>query len=177
LWALPGNIDLYRLEMVAGEGREFSLKRFVEQKLAPEHFDYVIVDTPPTPSMWMTSALIASDYFVIPVKPDPLSMIGIDLLRSIIERRRKSYGLSLRCLGVVFTMVERPDSVVFSNAKANLLANEYWKNYVLTHYFPKRAELARNQTSQPFVLAMDDFDLRTSLLGLVQQLLEEMGNE
>jgi chromosome partitioning protein len=92
MWTLPGNIDLYRLEMVSGEGREFSLKRFIEERLEADGFDYTIIDTPPTPSVWMTSALIASDFFVIPVKPDPLSLIGIDLLRSIIERRRKSYG-------------------------------------------------------------------------------------
>lgn len=112
LWILPGNIDLYRLEMSAGEGREFSLQRLIEENLSPAGFDYVIIDTPPTPSVWMTSALIASDYFVIPVKPDPLSLIGIDLLWSIIDRRRKSYGLKLKCLGVVLTMVERPDSIM-----------------------------------------------------------------
>jgi chromosome partitioning protein len=176
LWVLPGNIDLYRLEMVAGEGREFSLKRYVEEKLAADEFDYVIVDTPPTPSMWMTSALIASDYFVIPVKPDPLSMIGIDLLRSIIERRRKSYGLKLKCLGVVFTMVERPDSVIFSTAKQNLLDNAYWKDYLFNAYLPKRAELARQQLGQPFILKMDDFKLRQRLIGIVDQMLKEMGS-
>jgi chromosome partitioning protein len=177
LWTLPGNIDLYRLEMVAGEGREFSLKRYAEEKLVADGFDYVIIDTPPTPSMWMTSALIASDYFVIPVKPDPLSMIGIDLLRSIIERRRKSYGLKLKCLGIVFTMVERPDSITFSTAKQNLLGNEYWKDYLFEQYLPKRSALARQQLDQPFILKMDDYDLRSSLTGIVTKMLKEMGDD
>jgi len=176
LWALPGNIDLYRLEMTTGEGREFGIQRFIEENLVPAKFDYAIIDTPPTPSMWMTSALIASDYFVIPVKPDPLSLIGIDLLRAIIERRRKSYGLKLKCLGLVFTMVERPDSVVFSDAKANLASNKYWKDYVSEKYLPKRAELARQQLNQPFILSMDDFQLRASLTGLVSKFMEDMGD-
>lgn len=176
LWVLPGNIDLYRLEMIAGEGREFSLKRYIDEKLAADGFDYVIVDTPPTPSMWMTSALIASDYFAIPVKPDPLSMIGIDLLRSIIERRRKSYGLAIKCLGVIFTMVERPDSIAYTTAKQNLLGNDYWKDYLFKRYLPKRTALARQQLDQPFILKMDDFDLRTSLTGIVSQMLQEMGD-
>ena len=60
LWALPGNIDLYRLEMTSGEGREFSIQRLLEENIEPAGFDYVIIDTPPTPSVWMTSALIAS---------------------------------------------------------------------------------------------------------------------
>ena len=173
LWVLPGNIDLYRLEMTTGEGREFALKRLVEENLIPAGFDYVIIDTPPTPSMWMTSALIASDYFVIPVKPDPLSLIGIDLLRSIIDRRRKSYGLGIKCLGLVFTMVERPDSIIYGNARTNLANSKYWKGYVLDKYLPKRAELAKQQLTQPFILQMEDFEMRKSLTGLVEILLEK----
>lgn len=176
LWTLPGNIDLYRLEMTTGEGREFAIQRLVEENLEPAGFDYAIIDTPPTPSMWMTSALIASDYFVIPVKPDPLSLIGIDLLRAIIERRRKSYGLKLRCLGLTFTMVERPDSIVFTNARENLAGNAYWSKYVMPQYLAKRSELAKQQLTQPFILKMDDFDLRASLAKLVEAFLEEIEN-
>lgn len=176
LWALPGNIDLYRLEMVSGEGREFSLRRFIEENLQPNGFDYAIIDTPPTPSVWMTSALIASDFYVIPVKPDPLSMIGIDLLRSIIERRRRSYSLSIRCLGVVFTIVDRPDSVMFSTAKYNLSRDPFWKKYLFKKYLPKRAELARNQLDQPFILEMEDFELRKGLNEIVTQMLHEIGH-
>lgn len=174
IWTLPGNIDLYRLEMIAGEGREFSLKRFIDEAIAPQNFDYVIIDTPPTPSIWMTSALIASDYYVIPVRPDPLSMIGIDLLRSIIERRRKTYGLKINGLGVVFTMVERPDSIIFTNAKNNLAENEFWKEKVFQSYIPKRSNLAKSQLQQPFVMLMDDFDLRANLRGLVTEMLEKI---
>jgi chromosome partitioning protein len=174
LWTLPGNIELYRLEMIAGEGREFSLKRFIEEALAPKKFDYVIIDTPPTPSMWMTSALIASDYYVIPVRPDPLSMIGIDLLRSIIERRRKTYGLKIKGLGVVFTMVERPDSTIFAKAKSNLASNDLWKGKVFKAYMPKRSELARSQLNQPFIMLMEDYDLRTNLRELVVEMQEKI---
>ncbi|HEM7808958.1 MULTISPECIES: ParA family protein [Burkholderia cepacia complex] len=177
LWVLPGNIDLYRLEMTTGEGREFSIQRLIEENLEPEGFDYVIIDTPPTPSMWMTSALIASDYYVIPVKPDPLSLIGIDLLRTIIERRRKSYGLKLKCLGLVFTMVERSDSVVYHSAKINISSNKYWKGYLLDKYLPKRTELAKQQLTQPFILKMEDFELRSSLASIVKKLLENIGEQ
>lgn len=174
IWTLPGNIELYRLEMIAGEGREWSLKRFIDEAIAPQGFDYVIIDTPPTPSIWMTSALIASDYYVIPVRPDPLSMIGIDLLRSIIERRRKTYGLKISGLGVVFTMVERPDSIIFTNAKNNLAGNAHWKDKVFKSYLPKRAELAKSQIEQPFIMLMDDYDLRSNLRGLVKEMLEKI---
>lgn len=174
IWTLPGNIDLYRLEMVAGEGREFTLKRYIEESVEPDGFDYVIIDTPPTPSIWMTSALIASDYYIIPVRPDPLSMIGIDLLRSIIERRRKTYGLKIHGLGVVFNMVDRPDSTIFHTAKSNLLGNEYWKDKVFNNYLPKRTELAKSQVEQPYILLMEDYELRSGLRGIVKEMTEKI---
>lgn len=171
IWTLPGNIDLYRLEMIAGEGREFSLKRYIDEALTPKNIDYVIIDTPPTPSVWMTSALIASDYYVIPVRPDPLSMIGIDLLRSIIDRRRKTYGLKIIGLGVVFTMVERSDSIIFTNTKRNLSTNALWKDKVFKSYIPKRADLAKSQLEQPFIMLMEDYELRANLRGFVTEIL------
>jgi chromosome partitioning protein len=177
LYVLPGSIDLYRLEMISGEGREFSLKRFISECIEPQGFDYVIIDTPPTPSIWMASALIASNYFLIPVKPDPLSMIGIDLLRSIIERKRKNYGLNLECLGVVFTMVERSDSTVHAEAKRNLLGNKYWKDYLFNKHLPKRTALARAQLEQPFILKQDDFELRQALKDIVDELRLKANDE
>ncbi len=170
---LPGNIDLYRVEMSPGEGREFALKRFIEEALIDE-YDFVIIDTPPTPSIWMSSALIASQHYVIPVKPDPLSLIGIDLLRSIIERKKKNFGLSLSCLGVVFTLVERPDSVSFSEGRQSLLTNPYWKDYLYDSYLPKRTGYSKTQLDQPFILKHDDFYLRESLKGVVEEMLTEL---
>ena len=122
----------------------------------------------------MTSALIASDYYVIPVRPDPLSMIGIDLLRTTIERRRKRYDLRITGLGVVFTMVERPDSVIFANAKSNLAGNEQWKDKVFKSYMPKRSDLAKTQLDQPFIMLMEDYDLRLNLRGLVAEIMEKI---
>lgn len=171
---LPGNIDLYRLEMVNGEGREFAIKRFIERNLKPNEYDFVIIDTPPTPSAWMTSALLASDHYIIPVKPDPLSLIGIDLLRGIIERRRTSYNLDIECLGIVLTMVERPDSIVFENAKANLRSHPYWNQFLFAPYLSKRASYSRHQLTQPYILVADDYEMKQQLRAIVRKILGEL---
>jgi chromosome partitioning protein len=173
---LPGSIELYRLELRPGEGIEFCLKRFIDEKLSTLGIDHVIIDTPPTPSVWMTSALIASDQYVIPVKPDPLSLIGIDLLRSIIKYKSQNYGLNVKCAGLIFTLVERVDSVVFRQAKRNIKGNEFWSKYLCDSHIPKKTHLAKNQINQPFMLDTDDFDLRTKLLSVVNELFPELSN-
>ena len=169
---LVGSIDLYRVEMKAGEGREFILKRFIKECLQPQGYEFIIIDTPPTPSIWMTSALIASQYYVIPVKPDPLSMIGIDLLEVVIELKRKNFDLDIKCLGVVFTMVERNDSVIFRDAKKSLKSNSRWKDLVFNKHLLKRAFVAKDQLTKPFIYQHEDYELRKSLKGIVDQIIE-----
>ena len=168
---LTGSIDLYRVEMKSGDGREFILKRFIKESLEPHGYEFIIIDTPPTPSIWMTSALIASKYYVIPVKPDPLSMIGIDLLESVIELKRRNYDLSIKCLGVVFTMVDRDDSIVFRDAKKNLKKNARWEKLVFKNHLLKRSKVAKNQLTKPFIYQHDDYDLRKSLKGIVDEII------
>ena len=132
---LPGSLDLYRLEMAPGEGRENRIKAYLSAIQDKSSYDTVIIDTPPTPSVWMTSALIASDYYLIPVRPDPLSITGLDLLKSIVDDRMENYGLKARCAGVVLTMTRAGTNVLY-NAKNYLLNDDYWKAKLFSSDIP-----------------------------------------
>ena len=170
---LPGNLDLYRIEMAPGSGREHRLKRYISEIQQKENYDYVIIDTPPTPSIWMTSALLASDYYLIPVKPDPISYTGIDLLKTIIEDKREDLGLTIKCIGVVLTMVEREDSVVYQKAVAQIKSGD-WKKYKYVKYIPKRTNIAKFQLNKSFILDTNDTFVKASLVGVVDELLKRI---
>ena len=176
-YVLPGNLKLYQVEMPPGSGKENRLKKFINSVHSRYNLDYVIIDTPPTPSVWMSSALIASDYYLIPVKPDPLSYTGVSLLENIINSKRENYDLKIKCIGVVFTMVENSGrSVVFRGAtefmKDSLLANKCFVNFI-----HKRTELAKWQTEQSFILDLDDSELKKSLVRIVEELENRIENE
>lgn len=168
---LPGALDLYRLEMAPGEGRENRLKRYLEE--IEENYDFVIIDTPPTPSIWMTSALLASNYYLIPVKPDPISLTGIDLLFGIISEKTENFGLNIECCGLVLTMVEE-NTVVYRQARENLSKSRRWKDKVFIKSLPKRTEVARQQLNQQFILDSSDVVLKQSLVGIVNELKERI---
>jgi chromosome partitioning protein len=65
------------------------------------HFDFVIVDTPPELGFLMTSALIASDYFIIPVFPSGYDLKGLERLLQNVAKVQKHYNPHLALLGVV----------------------------------------------------------------------------
>ena len=170
LHILPGNLELFKVEMASGSGKENKLKQYIEEINQIEQYDFVLIDTPPTPSVWMTSALIASNSYLIPVKPDPMSFIGIDLLENIVEQKKDAYNLDIKCIGLVFTMVERDDSIVYRNALQNVNKDPKWKNLLFKKYIPKRTEIAKLQLEKKFILDCDDPVSKSSLSSIVKEL-------
>ncbi|RVU02379.1 ParA family protein [Mucilaginibacter limnophilus] len=172
---LPGNLELYRMEMTPGEGRENRLSKFLKEQEAKQAYDYVIIDTPPTPSVWMTSALLASNYYLIPVKPDPISFTGIDLLQGIIDNKKENYDLSIQCAGIVLTIVEE-NTRVYKQAVQNLDSGR-WKTYRYAKSVPKRTEIARTQTNKGYILDLHDNESKFALTGIVAELIERTKDE
>lgn len=173
LWCLPGNLELYRLEIAPGEGRENRLKKYLQSN--KDSFDYVIIDTPPTPSLWMTSALIASDFYLIPVKADPISLTGIDLLNNIVSEKKDDLDLSIKCIGLVLTITEK-GTKVYNSAKSSIDENERWSNLIYNRELPKRTQVAGNQLKN-FILDLDDSTIKTALSGIVDEMLTRIENE
>ncbi|WP_347159412.1 ParA family protein [Pontibacter chitinilyticus] len=169
---LPGSLELYRIEMSSGEGREHRLNRYLEILKESDQYDTIIIDTPPTPSIWMTSALLASDYYLIPVKPDPISFTGIDLLQSIIDDKKENYALKIQCAGVVLTMVE--DTTLVYRQAVETLSNSKWAKYKFEKELPKRTAIARTQMSKNFILDLDDSTAKTSIAGIVDELIRRI---
>ncbi|ROP56169.1 chromosome partitioning protein [Enterobacter sp. BIGb0383] len=168
---LPGALELHRLEMGSGQGKEMRLRNYINHLRTNDLFDWVIIDTPPTPSAWMSAALIASDYYLTPVRPEPLSATGIDLLRVVVNGITSNYGLNLSCLGVVLTMAEE-NTIVFSDAVDFIDNNTYWKGKRISKSLPKRTAIARGQGNQSFILDLDDHDLNISMSRITKEVIE-----
>ena len=179
LYILPGSLGLHSIDTPAGSGVELRLSRFLtalDDKAiidGDRPFDIVIIDTPPTPSIWMTSSLIASEYYLIPVRPDPISLTGIDLLESIISDRKTAFDLNLKCLGVVLNCVEE-GTTVYRDTLDYLSNNVKWKKYLLESKISKRVVIPKNQLSNVHILDLDDDALKISMVKLIDEVLEKM---
>jgi len=173
---LPGNLELFRLEMAPGDGRENRLKAYFSKLEEGKNFDYdiIIIDTPPTPSVWMTSALIASNYYLIPVKADPISLTGIDLLKNIVEEKKENYALSIECAGVVLTLTES-NTLVYNNARKALQSDKYWNQYLYNASLPKRTKIASEQLENRHILQSGVADSQLALTKIAKEFLERIG--
>lgn len=165
---IPGALQLFKLEMAAGSGRENRLRNYL--RTLENDYDYVIIDSPPTPSVWMMSALIASDYYLIPVKPDPISMTGIDLLQGIINERSDNYGFTCKCCGIVLTIVDTRKSLHI-NAKNFFNSKPRWNGLLYSKYLLERANVARGQLKNQFIQDIDDSALKADFSAIVKEFI------
>jgi chromosome partitioning protein len=102
---LPNHLSIIEAEM-SPRGAEKRLKAYLKERAA--QYDYVIIDCPPTISFFTQAAMLASDKYLVPLKPDPLSVVGLPLLERYIEDFSDDVGMTLEQVGLVFTMVTGP---------------------------------------------------------------------
>ena len=176
LFMLPGNLNLYQIEISAGSGKENRLKKYLDEINKIYHFDFVIIDTPPTPSIWMVSALLASDYYIIPVKPDPLSYTGIELLQNIISRKKGDLDLNIKCMGIVLTIVEE-GTIVFNKCMETIGKKKQLKDLLYKKYLKKRTDIAKFQLNQQFILDQSKDDIKLCLTGIVQEMIKRINDD
>ncbi|MDQ3387278.1 MAG: AAA family ATPase [Actinomycetota bacterium] len=69
-------------------------------------YDYIVIDCPPSLGPLMISALVASDYFIIPIQAQVFSMHGIKQLMDTVRKVRERLGADVDLLGAVLTMVD-----------------------------------------------------------------------
>ncbi len=102
---LPSTLQLIDIEN-SRRGTESKLKAFLKEKAS--HYDYVIIDCPPTISIFTKAAILASDKYLVPIKPDPLSVIGLPLLERWLDDYTSDAGIDVERVGIVYTMVRGP---------------------------------------------------------------------
>ncbi len=98
------------ISLVSAVGREFILKGCFAKTRALPNYDLVLLDNPPSISLVVMNALVASDYFFVPCSAEYLPMVGLHLLGDSIGRIQK-IAPDLRPLGVVLTMYSRNERI------------------------------------------------------------------
>lgn len=90
---------------LAGEyGREKILADVLE-KLEP-NYDMVILDCPPSLALLPVNAIVAADWFIIPVEPHYLALEGVGSMLDTVHSIRQQIGDAAELLGIVVTRAD-----------------------------------------------------------------------
>ena len=79
------------------------IKRFIDDNNIRDKYDYIFIDSPPTISLFTDAALVASDYYLVPVKIDHYSVLGATSLISVVGNLKHNHNPNIKQLGFVYT--------------------------------------------------------------------------
>ncbi|MCU4759987.1 MULTISPECIES: AAA family ATPase [unclassified Bacillus (in: firmicutes)] len=158
---------------------ENHLYNYVDRHKLKNDFDYIFIDCPPTYSNYTIAALITSDYYATPTRPDSYSVLGIDMLDQVVKQikdHHKIYfqGRELKALGVVYSDLQIPNTGI-QNLKTKIMQSEKIRNlginffdndFVYNSHLPKQAEYfitdSNSNKIEELTILVDEFERRAS---------------
>lgn len=108
---LCGDLNLVLVNKVSDHTFVKRIRNFIDDNKLCEKYEYIIIDCPPTLTIYTDSALMASDYYLIPNRIDRYSIVGIDSLQKAVNNLIHEERINLKCIGLVYTMVSTSPSV------------------------------------------------------------------
>lgn len=176
-------IDLLpsRLELALSlkhPGQKVDLLKKALKKI--EHkYDLIIIDCAPTESILTYAAYLASDYILVPVKPEYLSTIGLPLLvNSMLDFKQEYEDSNLQLAGIVFNSCSgyEPEESISKKSVKKLAVKNGWHLFnseiIHSRSYPKgaregrpifRTSYARTKSASNFMLFANEFAKKIGL--------------
>ena len=101
------DMRLVDVELSLGEVKDRHRVLSDKVEVLASSFDYVLIDCPPSLSILAVNALYASDYVIIPMLMEVLSLQGLDQIIQTIEKINSGYQKELEVLGILPVMVDK----------------------------------------------------------------------
>ena len=99
-----GGLTVAEVRLLKMQQREQCLQKI----LSPlrEHYDFILIDCPPSLNMLTVGALVAADRVIIPVQCEYYALEGLAALMGTIEQLRRSSNSALQIEGLLRTMYD-----------------------------------------------------------------------
>lgn len=136
---LPANGDLTaaEVELIGINRKEFRLKQALG--LVQDHYDYILIDCPPSLNMLTVNALVSATGVIIPMQCEYYALEGISALMGTIEKIRQALNPQLHVEGILRTMFD-PRNGLTRDVSSQLI--EYFGDQVYRTVIPRNVRLA-----------------------------------
>ena len=136
---LPTTAELANaeVELVSKKGK-FSILKNALARIS-KHYDFIIIDSPPSLSLLTVNGMIASNYLLLPVQTEFYALEGVAQLLESMKLVRKAMNPNLQLLGVLATMYDKRTSL-----SAQVLAEirKYFKDRTFETTIPRNVRIA-----------------------------------
>jgi len=168
---IPSSPDLSGaiIELVNLPEREYYLRKFINE--LRHHYDYILIDLPPSLSLLTVNGLVAADEVLIPVQAEYYSLEGLSQLLGIIDLINNNLGQRLKVAGAVLTMYDKREKLSREVAK-NL--RKYFPYKVFETEIPRCVALAEAPSfGKPIILYKPDSTGAMAYEKLAKEIIEQ----
>jgi chromosome partitioning protein len=170
LKVLPSRVELigFDIEMMAQPDRETALKRL----LGPigDHFEYIVIDCPPSLSLLTVNAMTAADGLLIPLQCEFYALEGLSQLVQTYQRIRRSLNPHLQIAGILLTMFDKRTNLSHQVAED---AEAHFKELVFKTIIPRNIRLSESPSFGKPILLYDAASIGSqSYFALAQEVMD-----
>ncbi|MGK7873564.1 MAG: ParA family protein [Xenococcaceae cyanobacterium] len=195
---LPGDIELYdeyivsemlHKQAVSERNTDFDLvwnnfeKVLIEKILTPvlDDYDIIIMDCAPGYNLLTRSGIAASDFYLLPARPEPLSLVGIQLLERRIAKLKENHQaekiMNLKLLGIAFILSGGSFLGRYYRQVMKRVGQDFSHNQIFQNSIPMDVNVAKAvDMFMPVVLAMPNSSGSKAFAKLTEELLEKLTN-
>ncbi len=188
---LPGDIELYNDFFLAaflysqsqGSNQNFEKNwnsfedTLLQRILQPieKNYNFILIDFPPGDYLLTRSGIIASDFYLIPAKPEPLSVIGMGILEGRIGRLKESDRTTISLLGIVFSSLGH--ATTMAEKVKNRVIDDFGKDKIFNTEIPRNVAVAKAVDKfQPVVLTAPNATGAKAYSEFTQEFLQKLSN-
>jgi chromosome partitioning protein len=173
---IPSRLDLSWTLKSSTYSKTEHLKNFLQT--LKQSYDLVLIDCPPTQSMLTDAAYAASNYVLIPIKPEFLSTIGLPLLvKSLEDYRIEHQDHEIEIAGILFNAVSE-GKAEHQRSKGDVMALAKKNNwYVFKHEisFSDSYPKGSREGKPIFLTGYARWDKVNEFAALANEFLERIG--
>ncbi|MEL7530509.1 MAG: ParA family protein [Bacteroidota bacterium] len=170
---LPAHIDLAagEIQFSAAMSRETLLKRLISPVI--DDYDVILIDTPPSVGIFTINALVASDYYLVPVETEYLALKGLDILVNTVAMIGQTFKPDLQMLGVLINKFDAR-KVICRNIEELIRAR--FGAGVFTHKVRDNVALVEAQASHQSIFEYNKRSYAAEDFGAItEEVLERLG--
>ena len=139
------------------------------------NYDFILLDFPPGDYLLTRSGIIASDFYLIPAKPEPLSVVGIGILEGHIKKLKQSDRSHINLLGIVLSSLGH--ATIMAEKVKNRLTDEFGEDKIFMTTIPRNVAIAKAVDEfQPVVLTEPNSTGAKAFTELTQEFLQKLSN-
>jgi cellulose biosynthesis protein BcsQ len=193
---LPGDIELYdeyivsemlhqqavteqeqKFEQVWDNFERVLIKQIVEPVV--DDYDFIIMDCAPGYNLLTRSGIAASNFYLLPARPEPLSLVGIQLLERRISKLKESHQaigpLNLNLLGIVFILSAGGLLGRYYKQVMKRVRDDFYPHQLFENAIPMDVNVAKAvDLFTPVVVAMPSSSGSKAFIKLTEEFLEKI---